>query len=409
MERIILDRCGVVDPESLESYCDCGGFRALRKALFDMRPEQVVSEVKTSRLVGAGGAAFPTGVKWEMVSQAKDPARYVVCNADEGEPGTFKDRKIIEGDPFRIVEALTIAGYALGARVGYIYIRGEYALAIRRLSIALEQCRARGFLGQGILGSDLAFDLWLVTGAGAYICGEETALFESIEGGRGEPRLRPPYPTQEGLWGHPTVINNVETLANVPPIVERGGAWYAALGTEGSSGVKLFCVSGQVRRPGVYELPFGATLERLIHECAGGPRDGRRLKAVLAGGASGTFLTERHLGVTLDYPSLLNAGSMLGSGAFTVVDDSASLWDVLEWVARFFAHESCGKCAPCQIGSHRLVELVQRMRQRGIRDGDQDLLGVLHRAMSDSAICGLGQVAAAPIMSGVDLIAAQGP
>ncbi len=401
-EPVLLRRVGKIDPTSLTDYEAEGGFDALRRVLM-LRPQRVIEMVKASGLVGRGGAAFPTGIKWEAAVRQATAPKYVVCNADESEPGTFKDRVLMEGDPFAVVEAMTICGYAIGAEKGYIYVRGEYARAYERLAHAVAEARKAGYLGANILGSDFSFDIELRRGAGAYVCGEETALFESIEGKRGQPRQKPPFPTEAGLFGKPTVINNVETFANIPWIVRNGPEWFRSIGPEGAPGPKLFCVSGAVNRPGVYEAPMSITLSELIAR-AGGVRDGRQIQAVLVGGAAGAFVGPDALDVEMSFEGLRQVGAPLGSGAVVVIDDSADMWEVLARIARFFAHESCGKCYPCQLGTQRQREIVERMRQGQERPGDRARLEDLWATMADASICGLGQTAGSAIRSGLALM-----
>jgi NADH-quinone oxidoreductase subunit F len=395
----LLRRLGVVDPMSLDDYRAAGGFLALRRA-FEMGPEAVVREVVDSKLVGRGGAAFPTGVKWQGVRSTPMP-RYLVCNADESEPGTFKDRVLLESDPFSLIEAMTIAGFATGCEKGYIYLRGEYPLALERLENAIRRCRERGFLGENILGDGVRFDVELRRGAGAYICGEETALLNSLEGLRGEPRNKPPFPTQVGLFGKPTVINNVETLVNVLPIVIEGGRTYAATGTERSTGPKLFCVSGHARRPGVYEAPFGITLRELL-DLAGGMGGNGRLQAVLLGGAAGAFVTPEQIDTPLTFEGTRAAGAALGSAVVMPFDDTVDLRLVLRRIARFFRDESCGQCVPCRLGTVRQEELLARLiedRPLGSMNQELALLQEIGQVMRDASICGLGQTASSAIES----------
>jgi NADH-quinone oxidoreductase subunit F len=395
----LLRRVGRVDPTSLDDYRAAGGFLALRRA-FEMGPAGVVREVVESKLVGRGGAAFPTGVKWQGARSATLP-RYLVCNADESEPGTFKDRVLMEHDPFSLVEAMTIAGFATGCERGYLYIRGEYPLARARLEYAIERCRERGFLGENILGDGVFFDIELRRGAGAYICGEETALMNSLEGKRGEPRNKPPFPTEAGLFGKPTVINNVETLVNVLPIVIEGGRAFAAVGTERSTGPKLFCLSGHVNRPGVYEAPFGITLGELL-ELAGGIGGSGRLQAVLLGGAAGAFVTPDQLGVPLTFEGTRAIGATLGSAVVLPFDDTVDLRQILRRIAQFFRDESCGQCVPCRVGTVRQEELLHRLaadRPLGSMETEVALLKELGQAMRDASICGLGQTASGAIES----------
>ncbi|HLE13676.1 MAG TPA: NADH-ubiquinone oxidoreductase-F iron-sulfur binding region domain-containing protein, partial [Anaerolineales bacterium] len=400
--RLLTANCGGRRPASLEVYEAGGGYAGLRKALF-MDPGAVIAEVKASGLVGRGGAAFPTGLKLEGASVAPGYPKYVICNADESEPGTFKDRVLLEGDPHRVLEGLIIAGSTINAEQGYIYVRGEYPQAYRVVRQAVEQARAAGYLGKNILSSGFDFDVEVRLGAGAYICGEETAMFESIEGKRGFPRIKPPFPTTHGLFGQPTVINNVETLANLPFILQHGAQEYRRFGTDRSPGTKLFCVSGDVTCPGLYEVPFGVTLRHLLFDLAGGVREGNRLGAVLFGGAAGAFATGKDLDVRLSFEDLRAAGLPLGSGVVMVFDEQRDLRDVLARLARFFAHESCGKCYPCQIGTRRQYEILDRLAAGGALPGDADRLSDIGWTMSDASICGLGQTAASAVLSAMQL------
>ncbi|MER6536547.1 NADH-ubiquinone oxidoreductase-F iron-sulfur binding region domain-containing protein [Streptomyces sp. 900105755] len=399
----LLQRVGVVDPASLDDYRANGGYTALRHA-FALGPAGVIREVTDSGLVGRGGAAFPTGRKWQATASQPDHPHYLVCNADESEPGTFKDRVLMEGDPYSLVEAMTIAGYAIGARRGFVYLRGEYPRATRRLRHAIDQARARGFLGEDVLGQGFAFDIEIRRGAGAYICGEETALFNSIEGYRGEPRSKPPFPVEKGLFGKPTVENNVETLVNVLPILTMGAPAYAAIGTARSTGPKLFCVSGSVARPGIYELPFGATLGELLH--LAGVRDG--LRAVLLGGAAGGFVRPDELGIPLTFEGTREAGTTLGSGVVMAFDDTVPLPRLLLRIAQFFRDESCGQCVPCRVGTVRQEEALHRIVERtgAGAAGDVALLREVGRAMRDASICGLGQTAWNAVESAIDRLGA---
>jgi len=369
------------------------------KAALEMKRADVIQVVTDSGLKGRGGAGFPTGVKWNLCAAAKGERKYVVCNADEGEPGTFKDRVMMEDDPHRVLEGLIIAGYAVGARKGYIYVRGEYIQAYHTLEEAQEEAEAAGYLGKNILGTDYSFEIEIRRGAGAYICGEETALFESIEGKRGFPRVKPPFPTTHGLFGQPTAINNVETLANVPLIMTIGAEAYRQMGTEKSPGPKLFCLSGDVVRPGLYEVPFGVTFRHLLFDLAGGLRPGREFRGALFGGAAGAFATPDHLDVVLSFENLRAAGLPLGSGVITVFDDTRDLYDILLRLSRFFAEESCGKCYPCQIGTQRQHEILVRMAGGDIRPEDYQRLTDIGRTMTDSSLCGLGQTAASAVLS----------
>jgi NADH-quinone oxidoreductase subunit F len=374
----------------------------LKKAL-SMTPPDVVAEVKASRLVGRGGAAFPTGIKWEGAAKAAGQPKYIVCNADESEPGTFKDRILMEEDPHRTIEGMIIAAHAMGARHGYIYIRGEYPYAFKIMNDARDEARRAGIIGKNIFGSGWDFDIEMRLGAGAYICGEETALLESIEGKRGFPRIKPPFPTTHGLFGKPTVINNVETFCNIPLILESGAAEYRKIGTERSPGPKLFCVSGHIQKPGLYEVPFGVTLRHLLFELAGGLKQGRKLQAVLMGGAAGAFATEKDLDVILSFENLNAAGLPLGSGAVMVFDDTADLRDVLKRMAHFFADESCGKCYPCQLGTQRQYEILERAATAAPVAGDRERLSDVGATMIDASLCGLGQTAPTAVLSAIKL------
>ncbi|MGW3863187.1 complex I 51 kDa subunit family protein, partial [Streptomyces sp. NPDC005047] len=399
----LLHRIGTTDPTSLDAYRAAGGYTALRRA-FALGPAGVIREVTDAGLVGRGGAAFPTGRKWQATAAQPDHPHYLVCNADESEPGTFKDRVLMEGDPYALVEAMTIAAYATGAHRGYLYLRGEYPRALARLTHALAQARARGLLGDDVLGQGYAFDIEIRRGAGAYICGEETALFNSIEGYRGEPRSKPPFPVEKGLFGKPTVENNVETLVNVLPILTMGAQAYAAIGTPTSTGPKLFCVSGSVRRPGVYELPFGATLGELL--TLAGVRD--NLRAVLLGGAAGGFVRPDELDIPLTFEGTREAGTTLGSGVVMAFDDTVPLPRLLLRIAEFFRDESCGQCVPCRVGTVRQEEALHRIADRtgAAAAGDVALLREVGRAMRDSSICGLGQTAWNAVESAIDRLGA---
>ena len=397
-DLVLLARVGTVDPTSFDAYRASGGIRALERAIA-LGPDAVVAEVVASKLVGRGGAAFPTGRKWQAVAQAPARPHYVVCNADESEPGTFKDRVLMEEDPFAVLEAMTIAAFACRATKGFVYLRGEYPLAHERLSGAIRALRAARLLGANILGSDLSFDVEIRRGAGAYICGEETALFNSIEGKRGEPRSKPPFPVEVGLFGRPTVVNNVETLANILPIVLEGGEKFAGVGTAGSTGPKLFCLSGHVTRPGLYEVKFGTTLAELL-ELAGGVREGSRLGAILLGGAAGAFVGPDQVGTPLTFEGTRAIGATLGSGVVLVYDDTADLGDALVRIAEFFRHESCGQCVPCRVGTVRQQELLERLRKGSSdRAFELALYQELAQGMRDASICGLGQTASSAIES----------
>ncbi len=398
----LTQNCGRGHPTSLKEYTANGGYGALQKALASS-PVKVIEEVKASGLVGRGGAAFPTGLKWEGAMKAPGEPKYVVCNADEAEPGTFKDRVMMEEDPHRILEGLIIAGYAIGAEKGYWYIRGEDVYPFQVVQQALTEARRAGLLGKEILGGSFNFDVEVRQGGGAYVCGEETALFESIEGKRGFPRVKPPFPTTNGLFGKPTAINNVETLCNIPLIVDQGAEKYRQTGTEKSPGTKLFCVSGDVVHPGLYEVPFGVTFRELFENMAGGMRPGHSFQAALFGGAAGAFATSKDLDVRLSFEDLRSAGLPLGSGVITVFDERRDLRDVLLRLGRFFAEESCGKCYPCQIGTQRQYEILERIVEGKIQPGDVERLQDVGWTMTDASLCGLGQTAASAVMSAIKL------
>ena len=401
-ELRLLRRVGVVDPTSLDDYRANGGYEALRRA-FDLGPESVLREVLDSKLLGRGGAAFPMGRKWEAVARQPRRPHYLICNADESEPGTFKDRVVLEGDPFSLIEAMTIAAYATGSQYGYIYLRGEYPVALERLEHAIARATERGFLGTDILGRGVDFEIELRKGAGAYICGEETAVFGSIEGYRGEPRNKPPFPVDRGLFGQPTVVNNVETLINIQSIVLEGGRAFAAIGTERSTGPKLFCVSGAVQDPGTYEVPFGTALRDVL-EHAGGVIPSRTLRAVLLGGAAGSFVTPEQLDLPLTFEDARVAGTTLGSGVVVAIDDTVDLPELLMIIAGFFRDESCGQCVPCRVGTVRQEEALARLQSghtRGTVHDELALIAEIGQAMRDASICGLGQTASAAIESAI--------
>jgi NADH-quinone oxidoreductase subunit F len=408
---ILTANCGSGQTTFLEAYTASGGYRGLQNAL-SMPPAAVIDAVKAAGLVGRGGAAFPTGLKWASAAEAPAFPKYVICNADEAEPGTFKDRVLLEDDPHRILEGLIISGYAISAHKGYIYIRGEYQFQYDMMQRAVNEAREARLLGTDILASGFDFDVELRRGAGAYICGEETALFESIEGKRGFPRIKPPFPTICGLFGQPTVINNVETLANIPYIMQAGPEAYRQIGTKKSPGPKLFCLSGDVVRPGLYEVPFGVTFRHLLTDLAGGVRSGRPFHAALFGGAAGAFASPADLDVRLTFEDLRAAGLPLGSGVITVFDDTRDIRDVLNRLGRFFADESCGKCYPCQMGTQRQAEILQRMADGRLLPGDRTRLEDTGWTMTDASLCGLGQTAASAVLSAMrlwpEMFAAQG-
>ena len=397
MEKILLKNIDKPDSQEIETYISGGGYKALGKAL-DMKPEDVIEEVKKSKLIGRGGAGFPTGLKWEFLRKEKGQPKYVICNADEGEPGTFKDKVILGKDPHLLLESIAICGCATGAEKGFIYIRGEYFGEIDILNKAVEQARAKGFLGENILGSGLSFDIQVFKGAGAYVCGEETSLFESMEGDRACPREKPPFPTQSGVYEKPTVINNVETLCNVPAIILNGGDWYSKIGSPDSPGPKLFCLSGHIERPGVYELPMGISLRDLVTTYGGGVKG--KFKAVLPGGVSSSFLDT--LDVDMDYNSVMNAGSMLGSAAVIVMNSDTDMVDACKNIMEFFAHESCGHCAPCREGTRRTKEILTQFVNGEGKLKYLDLLTELKDVMYDTCRCGLGQAALNGVVSGIE-------
>jgi NADP-reducing hydrogenase subunit HndC len=392
-KRIVLERAGVVDPGSIEDYIVYDGFQALGKALTQMTPADVITEVEKSGLQGRGGAGFPTGRKWSFVASTPGDVKYVICNADESEPGTFKDRLVIEGDPFSIIEAMTITAYAIGAHDGYIYIRGEYPLAYRRIEQAIKKAEEYGMLGNNIFGTDFHFHIHPHAGAGAYICGEETALIESLEGKRGMPRARPPYPTTYGLFGKPTVVNNVETLANVPAIIRNGGVWYRELGSPKSTGTKVYTIMGNVNFTGVIEVPMGITLREVIDIYGKGMKNGKKLKLVQTGGSSGTIVPANLQDTPMDFDSFRNAGVSLGSGALLICDEDTCVVDLAKVILRFFRNECCGKCTPCRIGTLRLYEIMSDISEGKGSLSDIDEMLKIAEAMSEVSNCGLGQTA----------------
>lgn len=397
--RTVTSRLGRTNPESIEEYLITGGYEALEKVLSSLTPEEVIAEIKKSGLRGRGGAGFPTGMKWQFTRAAEGDQKYVVCNADEGDPGAFMDRSVLEGDPHSVLEGMMIAGYAIGASEGYIYVRAEYPLAIKRLKIAIAQAETYGLLGDRVLDSDFSFRLKIKAGAGAFVCGEETALLTSIEGNRGMPRVRPPFPAQKGLWGKPTNINNVETYANVPFIIRRGGAWFAAMGTEKSKGSKVFCLTGKVRNTGLLEVPMGITLREVIFDLAGGIRDNKEFKAVQIGGPSGGCLPAEKLDLPVDYESLTAAGAIMGSGGMVVMDQDTCMVDVARFFLNFTQAESCGKCTPCREGTKRMLEILTRICAGEGRIEDLDTLERLSKVVQNTALCGLGQTCPNPILS----------
>ena len=393
-EPVLLRNVDVPDGHLLSTYEAGGGYRALRKALSEYTPDEIVDLVKESNLRGRGGAGFPTGMKWSFVPKAAGKPKYLCCNADEGEPGTFKDRIIMERDPHQLIEGLAVSAYAIGAETAYVYIRGEYVTAIRRMEQAIAEAHENGYLGTGILGSNFNFMVYIHRGAGAYICGEETAMLESLEGKRAQPRLKPPFPAVAGLYASPTVINNVETLACVPHIVMRGPGWFRGIGPDRSPGPKLYCLSGQVRKPGLYELPMGISLQELVEEHAGGPLPGRKVKAVIPGGVSAPVIPASELEVGMDFDSLAAAGSMLGSAGVVVIDDSTCMVKLATRIIEFFHHESCGKCTPCREGLDWAVKVLRRIEAGEGETGDLEQLEMLCKGIFGNTFCALGDGAA---------------
>lgn len=397
--RVALRNCGLINPEDITEYIACEGYFALADVLLNWTPVQVVDAIKRSGLRGRGGAGFPTGRKWELAAAAEGPVKYVVCNADEGDPGAFMDRSILEGDPHSVLEAMAIAGYAIGAREGYIYVRAEYPIAVDRLERAIAQARQYGLLGRRIFNTNFDFDIDLRLGAGAFVCGEETALLRSAAGERGEPRPRPPYPAQCGLWGKPTLLNNVETYANVPVIIREGPAWFASLGTENSRGTKVFSLAGKVLNTGLIEVPMGTTLRTVVFDIGGGIPGGRQFKAVQTGGPSGGCIPERYLDTPIDYESLKQLGSMMGSGGMIVLDETDCVVDIAKFYLQFSQDESCGQCTPCRVGTRRMLEILERITQGKGEMEDLDELEELSREVMDASLCGLGQTAPNPVLS----------
>lgn len=398
-KRIALKNCGIIDPEQIDEYIAFDGYKALEQVLTSMSPEEVINEVTESGLRGRGGAGFPTGKKWLFTKQAEGDQKYVVCNADEGDPGAFMDRSILEGDPHSVLEAMEIAGYSIGADKGYIYVRAEYPIAVQRLQVAIDQAREYGLLGKNIFGTDFSFDIEIRLGAGAFVCGEETALLESIEGRRGQPRVKPPYPTNSGLWGKPTLINNVETYANITRIILNGAKWYASIGTEKSKGTKVFALGGNVNNIGLVEVPMGTTLREIVFDIGGGIPNGREFKAAQTGGPSGGCIPKEHLDTPIDYESLSSIGSMMGSGGLIVMDDSKCMVNISKFYLDFTVSESCGKCTPCRIGTKRMLEILDRMCEGKADEDDLYKLEKLALNIKKSAICGLGQTAPNPVLS----------
>ena len=398
-KRIALKNCGVINPENIDEYIAFDGYKALEKALKEMSPEDVIKTVLDSGLRGRGGAGFPTGKKWELTRANEGPIKYVVCNADEGDPGAFMDRSILEGDPHSILEAMSIAAYAIGAQRGFIYVRAEYPIAVQRLEIAINQAREYGILGENIFGTDFSFDIEIRLGAGAFVCGEETALLESIEGKRGQPRVKPPFPAQSGLWGKPTLINNVETYANVAQIILKGAQWYSSIGTETSKGTKVFALGGNVNNVGLVEVPMGTTLREIIFDIGGGIPNNREFKAAQTGGPSGGCIPAEHLDTPIDYESLKQIGSMMGSGGLIVMDESKCMVALAKFYLEFTCDESCGKCTPCRIGTKRMLEILTKICDGKGTPEDITKLEKLGKDIMRGSVCGLGQTAPNPVLS----------
>ena len=397
--RLALRNCGVIDPENIDEYIAFDGYRALAKALIEMTPDQVISEVLKSGLRGRGGAGFPTGKKWQFAAASKADQKYMICNADEGDPGAFMDRSVLEGDPHSVLEAMAIGGYAIGASEGYIYVRAEYPIAVKRLEIAINQAREYGLLGKNIFGSGFDFDIFIRLGAGAFVCGEETALMHSIEGGRGEPKPKPPFPAVRGLFDKPTNINNVETLANIPQIILKGADWFASIGTEKSKGTKVFALGGKINNTGLVEVPMGTPLRDIIYKIGGGIPGGKKFKAVQTGGPSGGCIPADYLDIAIDYDSLTAIGSMMGSGGMIVMDEDNCMVDIARFVLDFTVDESCGKCTPCRIGTRRMLEILERIVEGRGEEGDIEKLEALAENIKATALCGLGQTAPNPVLS----------
>jgi NADP-reducing hydrogenase subunit HndC len=400
--RIALRNCGFIDPENIEEYISRDGYAALAKCLTEMTPAQVIEEMKKSGLRGRGGGGFPTGLKWEITSKSQADQKYVVCNADEGDPGAFMDRSILEGDPHSVIEAMAICGYCIGATKGIVYIRAEYPLAVERLKIAMKQSVEYGLLGKNIFGTDFGFEIDIRYGAGAFVCGEETALIHSMEGLRGEPTIKPPFPSVSGYLEKPTNVNNVETFANVPVIINKGADWFASIGSEKSKGTKVFALAGKINNVGLIEVPMGTTLRDIIFEIGGGIKDGKKFKAVQTGGPSGGCLTEKHLDIAIDFDSLTAAGSMMGSGGMIVLDEDDCMVSIAKFYLDFTVEESCGKCAPCRIGNKRLNEMLEKICDGKGTMKDLDLLRNLSHVIKDTSLCGLGQTSPNPVLSTMD-------
>jgi len=398
-ERIALRNCGVIDPENIDEYLAFDGYKALEKALTTMTPQEVIDEMKKSGLRGRGGGGFPTGLKWEFAAKQKNDQKYIICNADEGDPGAFMDRSVLEGDPHVVLEAMAIGGYAIGANQGFIYVRAEYPIAVQRLEVAIAQARDYGLLGKNIFETGFDFDVEIRLGAGAFVCGEETALMRSIEGERGMPTPKPPFPAVSGLWGKPTVINNVETYANIPQIIYKGADWFSSIGTEKSKGTKVFALGGKITNTGLVEIPMGTTLREVIYEMGGGIPNNKKFKAVQTGGPSGGCITADNLDISIEYDTLVAMGSMMGSGGMIVLDEDNCMVDVARFFLDFTRDESCGKCTPCRVGTKRMLEMLEKITEGKATLEDLDKLEKLALSIKTSALCGLGQTAPNPVLS----------
>ncbi len=397
--RIALRNCGLINPENIDEYIAFDGYKALERVLTEMKPEEVIDVMKQSGLRGRGGAGFPTGLKWSFAAQQVNDIKYVCCNADEGDPGAFMDRSVLEGDPHSLIEAMAIAGFAIGSSQGFVYVRAEYPIAVKRLQIAIEQAKEYGLLGDNILGTGFKFDLEIRLGAGAFVCGEETALMTSIEGHRGEPRPRPPFPAVKGLWGKPSILNNVETYANIPVIILKGAQWFSSIGTEKSKGTKVFAIGGKINNTGLVEVPMGTTLREVVYDIGGGIPKGKQFKAAQMGGPSGGCVPTQHLDIPIDYDSLISIGAMMGSGGLIVMDEDTCMVDIAKFFLEFTVDESCGKCPPCRIGTKRMLEILTRITEGKGEDGDIEKLEELAKNIKTSALCGLGQTAPNPVLS----------
>ena len=400
-QRLVFGSNGLIDPTSIEDYLAIGGYSALSKVLFDMKPEEVIEEIKKSGLRGRGGGGFPSGIKWETCRDAPSPngTRYIICNADEGDPGAYMDRSLLEGNPHSVIEGMLIGAYAIGSNKGYVYVRNEYPLAVKNLGIALEQAREYGLMGEDILSSGLSFDVKISRGGGAFVCGEESALIASLEGRMGEPRRRPPYPAVKGLWGKPTNINNVETWANVPIIINRGAEWYSRIGTKGSKGTKIFSLVGKINNTGLVEVPMGIKLREIIYDIGGGIPGGKRFKAIQTGGPSGGCIPESLIDLQVDYEKLKEVGSMMGSGGMIVMDESTCMVDIAKYFVKFLTEESCGKCVPCREGLDRILDILTDITEGNGKEGDIELLEELASVVKDTSLCALGGTAPNPILS----------